>query len=153
MGRRQTACGTKSWRLLPALENERGVGAAKPKGIRQGVFKISRSRMVRHVVEITCRIGMRVINGGRQFLVAQSKRADSRFQPPGAAEQVSRHGLGRAYRELPRVFAEDALKRERFDGVAQRRGGAMCVDVRMTRYAPLPSSAGCVMWLASPDMP
>src|SRR6266704_1684766 len=41
---------------------------------------------------------------------------------------ISASGRG-YYRELPRVFAEDALERERFDGVPQRRGGAMRVDV------------------------
>ena len=57
-------------RLLPALENQRGIGAAKAEGVRQGIVKRCFARMVGHVVEIACRVRMRVVNGRRQLLVA-----------------------------------------------------------------------------------
>ena len=66
------------------------------------------------------------------------------------------------------VVAEHALHGNGLDGVAQRRGGAVRVDVSDLFAAATPRvaqrrahdavgavavSAGCVMWCASPDIP
>ena len=68
--------------------------------------------------------------------------------------------FGRGHRELVGVIAEQPLHRAELDLVAERRRGAVRVDVvdvlgamparshaaRIARSAPLPSGAGAVTW-------
>src|SRR5712691_13315569 len=77
----------------PTLENQRGVGAAKTKGIRERVLDRSLARVIRDIIQIAFRVGSLQIDGGRQNLVAQREHADAPFESAGAAQQVAGHGL------------------------------------------------------------
>ena len=87
---------TQSCATLPALEEQRGIGAAEAEGIRERVFDVGLARVVGHVIEIASRVGMLVVDGRRQNLVAQGQHADAGFEAAGAAEQMAGHGLGGA---------------------------------------------------------
>src|SRR5712691_896333 len=108
----------------PALKNERGVGAAKPKGIRKRVFHGRFARVIRNVIQIALGIRSLVIDGRRQNLVAQSEHADPCFQSAGSAEQMSGHGLGRAYWDFLSALAEDALQRHGLEHITDRSRSA-----------------------------
>src|SRR5579862_5470348 len=114
---------------LAALEYQRRVGAAETEGVRKHAFEGGFAGLVRYVVEIARRVGELVVNGRRQDLIAQCEHADTRFEAAGAAEQVAGHGFCGTDRQAVRVVAEDALDGNGFDGVAQGRGRAVCVDV------------------------
>ena len=79
---------------LVFLEEERGVGAAEPKRIRERVLDVGFPRLVGNVVEITIRIRRFVVDGGRHQAVAERQRADGRLDRARGAEQVPGHGLG-----------------------------------------------------------
>ena len=72
---------------------------------------------------------MRIVDGRRQFLIAQSQHAYASFEPAGATKQVSRHRFRGTYRQFLDVLTEYALECESLDRIAQRRRGAMRVDV------------------------
>src|SRR5215467_856807 len=72
----------------PAPENERGVGAAKTKGIRKRILNRSFARMLRHVVQIAFGIGILEIDRGRQDLIVQGENADACFKSPRATQKM-----------------------------------------------------------------
>src|SRR5256885_3056336 len=92
----------KSFALLarPALEYQRGVGAAKSKRIRKRVVHCMFSGMIRDVIQITFGIGIKLVDRRRQNPVAQGQHADTGFESACSAEQVPRHRFRRAYRKL-----------------------------------------------------
>jgi len=57
------------------------------------------------------------------------QRGENRLHPSGGAEQVPRHGFGRADGELFCVLAEAALDRHGFGKVAERSRSPVSVDV------------------------
>ena len=116
-------------RRVPALEEQRGVGAAETERIRERVLDLGFARVVRNVIEIALRIGSFLVDRRRQNLIAQRQHADARLEAARAAEQMPGHGLGRADGNFLGVVAEDALQRGRLDRVAQRRRSAVRVDV------------------------
>src|SRR6266566_4443508 len=73
----------------PTLENQRGVGAAKAKRIRQRELDRRFARVIRHIIQIALGIGSFQIDGGRQNLVTQRQYADACLQTAGASEQMS----------------------------------------------------------------
>src|SRR5258707_61255 len=113
----------------PAAENERGVGAAKSKGIRKGVFHRRLARVFRHVIQIAFGIGIFKINGGREDPIAQRKHADAGFEAASAAQQMAGHGFRRADGNALGALAKNALEGARFDHVANGRGSAVGVHV------------------------
>ncbi len=76
--------------FVPALEEQRGVGAAEAERIRERVFDFRFARLVRNVIEIARRIGIFVVDRRRQNLIAQRQHADARFEAARAAEQMAR---------------------------------------------------------------
>ena len=86
--------------------------------------------------------------------------ADNHFHRAGRAEQVAGHRFGGADGQLFRVIAEDGLDGLGFGDIADRRGGAVGVDVIdfstaarracseccIALTAPSPPGAGAVMW-------
>src|ERR1700676_966776 len=89
----------------PALENERGVGAAKPKGVGKRVFQRGLAGFVRNVVQIASRVRRLLVDRGRQNLVAQRQDADARFESTRTAEQMPGHRFCGADRHLLGAFA------------------------------------------------
>src|SRR5579859_5792550 len=108
----------------PALENQGGVGAAKPEGIRKRVIHGGLAGDVRNVVKIAVGIRLFLVDSGRKDLIAQRQNADAVLENARAAEKVAGHGLGRTDRQffVDRAFAEEPLHRRGLDGVAKRRG-------------------------------
>src|SRR5262249_23438236 len=115
----------------PALENERGVRSAEAERVPERVVHIRFARDVGHVVQIALRIGMKLIYGRRQDLVAQSQRADACLQTARAAKQVAGHGFRGADGKFlaRRPFTEKPFHRGGFDDVADRRRSTVGVDV------------------------
>src|ERR1700753_4002676 len=64
----------------PALENQRGVGAAKTERVRKRVFDVRFSRDIRNIIEIALRIRRFEIDRRRRNLIAQRQHTDTRFQ-------------------------------------------------------------------------
>ena len=79
-----------------------------------------RCRSLRRVVEV---------EGRRHDLVAHREDREDRLDRAGGAQQMADRRLGRGHRELVGVVAEQALHRAQLDLVAQRRRGAVRVDV------------------------
>src|SRR6266550_3762904 len=96
-------------------EDEGGVRAAEPEGVRKYVLRFYRPRLVRHVVEVALRIGRLVVDRRWQDAVLDDQRADRCFQSAGRAEKVARHRLGGADGELVSLIAKNRLDRDRFD--------------------------------------
>src|SRR6266850_3877993 len=117
--------------VRPALENQGSICAAKSKGIRKRVVHGLFACLVRHIVQVAFRIGIELIDGRRQDSVTQSECTDAGFETARAAEQMPGHGFRRANRQFLRdgALAEQALHRARFNGIADRRGGSVRVDV------------------------
>src|SRR5262245_57831479 len=115
----------------PALENQRRVRSPEAERVRKGVVHAGLASHIGHVIQIARRIGTKLVDGGRQSLVAQRKHTDSRFEAARPAEQVSGHGFGRADRQLlgDRSLPEQALHCRGFDDVADRRGRAVRIHV------------------------
>src|SRR6185295_15086929 len=84
----------------PALENQRGIRSAETERIGERVVHGGFARNVGHVVQIALRIGVKLIDGRRQDLVAQRQHADAGLQTARAAQQVAGHGLCGADGEL-----------------------------------------------------
>src|SRR5438552_8488364 len=58
---------------LEPLEDEGAVGAAEAEGIGQGVLEADPPRLVGDEVEVAVGVGVLVVDGGRQHLVAQGQ--------------------------------------------------------------------------------
>ena len=89
----------------------------------------TRARLVRDVVEVALRVGVPVVDRRRQHAVVERERAHHRLERAGGAEAVARHRLRRGDGEPVGVVAEDLLERARLGEVAERRRGAVGVDV------------------------
>ena len=91
----------------------------KPKELLMRVAHLGLARLVRHAVEVALGVGVVVVDGGREDLVAQRERGDPGLEPARGAEQVPGHGLRGAQGQPPRVLAEDGLGRDRLHRVAR----------------------------------
>ena len=124
-------------------------------------------RLVRDVVEVALRVGVAVVDRRRQQLVVERERAHHRLDRPRGAEAVAGDGLRRGDGERVGVVAEDLLDRARLGRVAERRRGAVRVDVadllgstperssaaRIIPATPVASGSGWAMWWASFEAP
>src|SRR5260370_12695581 len=96
------ACGRKGrerpWRgpdsLEEALEEKGPVRSPETEGVREGVGHPRRAGLVGDEVEVTLGIGVLLVDGGGQDLVAEAESNDPRFQPPRRPQKVAGHGLG-----------------------------------------------------------
>ena len=145
-----------------AAEDQRGVGAAEAEGIGQrDVDLLLPCAAVRHQVDRRLHRRVVEVDGRRRDVVADGEQREDRLDRAGRAEEVADRRLGRRHRDLAGGVAEQPLDRAELDLVAERRRGAVGVDVvdvagasmparfiaiRMQRSAPSPSSAGAVMW-------
>src|SRR4051812_10276162 len=98
--------------LFKPLKEERGVGAAEAEAVRERVVNARLARLVRHVVEVALGVWVDVVDRRRQLPFANREHGEDRLDAARRAEQVARHGLRRAYRELVCVFAEGLLDGE-----------------------------------------
>src|SRR5580658_10866046 len=86
--------------LLPAAENERTVRSPKTKGVGERHIQWGGLGLVGGVVEVADWIGVIKVGGGRNDLALQGHDGDAGLQAAGAAQQMTRHRLGRAYPEF-----------------------------------------------------
>ena len=85
--------------------------------------------MVWHHVEIARWIGVLIIDGRRNPLSIQRKRAKRRFDCAGRAERMRVIALGPAYGNAPCVIAEHLFNRRRFRAVVELCRTGVRVDV------------------------
>lgn len=105
--------------LVPVAKQQRAVGSAETKRIRHGVFEAGFSRLIGNQIHPGgIGVGIFQIDGRRQYLIAQCKNGDARFQPARAAQQVSGHRLGRTDSKF--VIPEEIPDGMRFERVADR---------------------------------
>ncbi len=103
--------------------------AAEAEGIAQGGIDLALAGLVGHVIEIALRIGIIEIDRGREKIRLDRLDAGDEFHRTGRAEEVTRHRLGRADRDIFGVVTEDGLDRVAFHHVAHWSGGAVRVNV------------------------
>src|SRR5262245_40120297 len=115
----------------PALENERGVRSAEAERVRKRIVDGGFARDVGHVVQVALRIGMKLVDGRGQDLIAQCEDTNACFESASATKQMTGHGFCRADGELLArcALAEEPFHRGRLDNVADGRRGSVGVDV------------------------
>jgi hypothetical protein len=78
---------TGGWSII-ALEQERRVGAPKPKAIRKRVSQTLVPRgFVRNKVEVALRVGILVVDRWRQNLMIDGETSDGCLEPSRSAKQ------------------------------------------------------------------
>ena len=87
------------------------------------------ARHARDVVEIALRILVEQIRGRRRDLIADREHREDRLDAAGGAEQCPVIDFVDLTASLLRVIAERALDRDALGDVAERRRGAVRVDV------------------------
>src|SRR3569833_1734933 len=110
-------------------EHQCAVGTAEPVGIGQHDVDLHIARLVGYVVEVAVGVGGELVDGGRRDLIAYRERAVNGLDAAGSAEQVTGHRLGGAQHETTHKNTEDAQHHKNLGAVADRRGGAVGVDV------------------------
>ena len=111
-----------------ALQEQRGVRSAEPKRIREDVLDLRFARLIGDIVQVAIRVGVLVIDGWRQHLIAQGERGKACFQTTRPAQQMSGHGFRGAHRELFGVLAENLLDRQGFEAIVVLGGSPVGVD-------------------------
>src|SRR3989304_3348871 len=124
----------ESWGLGHALareaaEDQRGVGAAEAERVRQRDIDIALARLVRHQVDRGFDRRVVEVDGGRGDPVADRQDREDRLDRAGGAEQMADAGFGRRHGNLAGGIADQALHRAELDLVAERRRGAVRIDV------------------------
>src|SRR5512139_939421 len=112
-----------------ALEDQRTVGSAKPEVVLECKVDLHLTRGVGAVVEIALQVLREDVDGRRRDLMMHRQHGEHRLDPAGAAQQVAGHRLGRVDHRLVRGIAQRELDRFGFVLVAERRRGAVRVDV------------------------
>ena len=93
---------------LQPRKDERSVGSAEPKRIRECSINRHITRGMRYVVEITIVARVIEINSRRSNLVTQCQSTDSSFNGPSRTQEMADHGFSRANGNL-RVGPKDRL--------------------------------------------
>src|SRR6266496_2729610 len=97
VGGGERTCTTGSALLIfEALEQESPVGTPEAEGVGEGVADLGLAGLVGDDVEVAGGILVLEVDGRGQGLVAESEGGDPRLEPARGAQQVARHGLGRA---------------------------------------------------------
>ena len=98
-----------------AFEEQGPVGAAESERIAQGNGDFGGPGLVGHVIQVTLRIRILVVDGRRQDLVKKGQGRKSGLQPSGRTQQVPGHGLGRAHGQFVGMSAEQPLDGQGLD--------------------------------------
>src|SRR6266487_4471079 len=97
-----------------AAYDERDILAAKPERVGEGRVKCVCTRVVRHVIQVTLRIGSLEVDRGGEYLVAERKCDGDEFERTSRGDGMTRHGLGRAYRDRVRRIPERLVQGQGF---------------------------------------
>ena len=114
---------------LEASENECRVRTAKAETVRERVLHKRLARFVRHIIQVSFRVGGVVVNRRRQFPPVDGEHGEDGFHAARRTEQMTRHRLGGTERQLICMRAEGLLDGERLASVAERSRSAVRVDV------------------------
>ena len=102
----------------------------KPKLLLSTALHLALLGDVRHQVDAGRALARIVeVERRRHDLVAQREDAEDRLDRAGAAEQMADRRLGRAHRDVADRIAEQAADRAELELVAERRRGAVGVDI------------------------
>ena len=101
---------------------------AESQGVGQDVLHIRLSSFVRYIVQIQLRIRLLQTNCRRDESLGQHLCTNYSFQTAGCTQQVARHALGGAYRNLG-IVAEHLLDGDGFKRIVVRRTGTVGIDV------------------------
>src|SRR5687767_1653004 len=113
-----------------SFKNQARVSAPESKAVREHAIDFRLAGLVRNVIEIAFRIGDLVVYRRRQFLFADRKHRDNRFDPASGPEGMPGHRFSRADgKAVTRMFAEYLLDRQRFELVVVGRRRAVLVHV------------------------
>ena len=85
--------------------------------------------MVRNEIEITQRIGLRIIDCGMEKFIFHHQTAADQFQRPAGAESMPGHGFGGAHRDLNSGLAERKFYDRRFAVIAVGYRDAVRIDI------------------------
>src|SRR5262249_39737736 len=109
--------------------DDRRIMSAETEAVAHHNVELALTRCVRRVVEVAGWIGRRVIDGGRTNVVGQRPHANHEFDAATGAKQMPELALGAGDAELASVIVEDVFDGDGFGLIAQRRAGAVGVDV------------------------
>ncbi len=93
--------------------------------------------------------GLVEVEGRRRHLVAERQDREDRLDRARGAQQMPGRRFGRRHGELVGVIAEQALHRPQLDLVAERRRGAVGVDVVDVLGVELGALQGRLSWRGS----
>ncbi len=120
-------------RLAPAVaklaDDHRCVVAAETEAVRHGCRQAALAGFVGRVVQVAGRVGFVQIDRRWDHAVAEREHCEHEFHSAAGAQQVAELAFGAGDAEAMSVVAEDSLDRDRFGLIAQRRAGAVRVDV------------------------
>ena len=105
------------------------VRAPEGEVVRHRDVDVEGPRLVRHVVEVALRVGLREVRGRRRDLLLDRLDDDDVLDRAGCAEQVADHRLRAADRGLVRMVAEADLRRSGLGRIVL--GGARAVAVHV----------------------
>src|SRR5208337_126348 len=104
--------------LIPAAKGEHGVEPAEGETVRESVFNLGATGLVREHVEVALEVRFGEVGRGRQKAVLQRQDRGDRFDRAGGAQGVAVHRLGRADREPIGVGTKDGADGAGFHGIS-----------------------------------
>lgn len=111
---------------------------SESEGIGERHPHLAPDRAVRGTIEVAVRIRGRLVDGRRNRPTRDGEQGNHRFEGARSAQQMASHGLGGAEHQALRVLPEHGFDRERLRNIAERRGGAVRVDVPDVARVDLP---------------
>jgi len=97
------------------------VMTAETEGVVDHCVDLHLPRRVGDIIQIAFRIGVLVIDGGRNNIGVNRLGADGHFHGARRAEHVAGGAFGGTHRQLARMLAKNCLDRLRFADVTLRR--------------------------------
>src|SRR5260221_2423031 len=114
---------------VEAFENQHRIRTAEAETVRERVLHLRLARFVRHIIQIAFRVWRVVVNCWRQLPTMDGQHREDGFCTTRRAQQMTRHRLCRAARQLISMWAEGLLNGERLAPVAERSRSAVRVNV------------------------
>src|SRR5204863_19645 len=112
------------------LHHQAGIGAAEAERVVQHRLHLALLGLVRDEIDARAILARIVeVERRRHDLVAQCQDAEDTLHCAGTAQQMADRRLGRAHRQAADRIAEEPADGPQFEFIAQRRRGAVRIDV------------------------